>query len=278
MANLMRIFILTRFNLRLWPADKHKHSTRTDLWLQQRFELFERYCFPSVRNQSVQDFEWIVLFDVETPLPYRKRVESYRQTFTPFTPYLVPATSAPYFARVFQQIIATKVTAGDRVVTVYLDNDDALRFDYLEEVKRLAGLVPDKTFISFAHGLQYVTSLNMATHLSFKTNHFISFVEICQSPEQLRTVFGYGSHMTIEQHKDTHVCYAGNPNRPAWLEVVHTTNVINRAMFRRGTRPVTDANTLRTTFGIDITLSRHPRWKFCTAFLWQVLGRIRRHF
>ena len=37
-------FIITRFNLNLYAQDKHDLPTRTDRWLEHRFEVFERYC------------------------------------------------------------------------------------------------------------------------------------------------------------------------------------------------------------------------------------------
>ena len=39
-------FIITRFNLNLYAQDKHDLPTRTDRWLEHRFEVFERYCLP----------------------------------------------------------------------------------------------------------------------------------------------------------------------------------------------------------------------------------------
>ena len=35
-------FIITRFNLNLYAQDKHDLPTRTDRWLEHRFEVFER--------------------------------------------------------------------------------------------------------------------------------------------------------------------------------------------------------------------------------------------
>lgn len=45
-------FILTRFNLLLWDKAKDDRKVRTIKWLEHRFSLFERYCLPSVKNQT----------------------------------------------------------------------------------------------------------------------------------------------------------------------------------------------------------------------------------
>ena len=70
-------FILTRFNLRIWRQDKHGSAVRTREWLEHRFGLFEKYCLPSIANQTCKDFEWVVLFDDKTPDEFRNRISEY---------------------------------------------------------------------------------------------------------------------------------------------------------------------------------------------------------
>ena len=62
-------FLITRFNLNLYERDKHAAPTRTARWLEHRFEVFERYCLPSVAAQTATDFRWLCLFDAATPEP-----------------------------------------------------------------------------------------------------------------------------------------------------------------------------------------------------------------
>ena len=54
--------IITRFNLNLYARDKHDAPTRTERWLEHRFEIFERYCLPSVAAQTNPNFRWLCLF------------------------------------------------------------------------------------------------------------------------------------------------------------------------------------------------------------------------
>ena len=68
-------FILTRFNIRLWTRDKRNHETRTESWPSERFDLFEKFCLPSVKKQSCGEFLWIVLFDEKTPTSYLQRLK-----------------------------------------------------------------------------------------------------------------------------------------------------------------------------------------------------------
>ncbi|WP_051227980.1 glycosyltransferase [Gillisia sp. JM1] len=56
-------YILTRFNLRAedWTTTKNNEKVLTEEWLEERFDLFENYCFSSVRNQTNQNFKWLVV-------------------------------------------------------------------------------------------------------------------------------------------------------------------------------------------------------------------------
>lgn len=69
-------FLITRFNLNLYERDKHAAPTRTARWLEHRFEVFERYCLPSVAAQTATDFRWLCLFDAATPEPYRRHART----------------------------------------------------------------------------------------------------------------------------------------------------------------------------------------------------------
>jgi hypothetical protein len=62
-------FVLTTFNVRRkdFEKDKHGNPVLTEEWLEHRITLFEKFCFPSMRNQSNLDFRWLVCFANEPP-------------------------------------------------------------------------------------------------------------------------------------------------------------------------------------------------------------------
>ncbi|WP_299134485.1 glycosyltransferase [uncultured Amaricoccus sp.] len=56
--------IQTRFNM---PSPGRESQIRARPgWLAGRFELFERYCLPSIAAQSLKDFHWVIYFDAAT--------------------------------------------------------------------------------------------------------------------------------------------------------------------------------------------------------------------
>lgn len=272
-----RYYILTRFNIRLWTKDKKGNPTQTEAWLKKRFDLFEQFCLPSIANQSVKDFKWIVLFDSETPEAYRKKIDEYARKCEQFTPHYVAPTEGRYFVRIFQRIILNDIKLGDWVITTYLDNDDALRYDYVEEVKRLVGQVRNHTFISFKYGIQYFTELNIATRVLYKNNHFLSLVEKYEENVHLRTVMGYGSHIHVGHYKGTEALFIETPENEKWIELVHDTNMDNDVRMTFDTHLITDLKKLKNDFGIKLELSKNSTFIYYTVFLKRTMKEIFRH-
>lgn len=156
----MNHFILTRFNLRLWENDKKNAPVRTVEWLKERFILFEAYCLPSILTQTSQNFKWICLFDIDTPVEYRSN---------------------------FRMQIKQHANPDDEhLITTYLDNDDCLRKDFVERIQKLSEHSPFNTVFSFKYGLQYFTTYNLAIKIPYPNNHFLSYYE--KYTPKIRTV------------------------------------------------------------------------------------------
>ena len=87
--NEFKHIIITRFNLRMgkgYEYDKNKNLTGSEEWLEKRFILFNKYCFPSLKAQLNKNFIWFVLFDSETPDRYKLRIKEYELLFSNFIP------------------------------------------------------------------------------------------------------------------------------------------------------------------------------------------------
>ena len=134
----MKHFILTRFNIRLWNQDKFSQSVRSMDWLEQRFEVFDKFCLPSIVGQVCKDFEWIVLVDSMTPQVYKDRIESYRDVCPQFVPIYVTPEHGRYFCQIFKKEVLSRIQKRERVITTYLDNDDALNVGFVADVQKKA--------------------------------------------------------------------------------------------------------------------------------------------
>lgn len=156
----------------------------------------------------------------------------------------------------------------DRIITTYLDNDDALRQDFVQKVQLAAERVKLKTFISFCKGVQYFTELQIATRIPYKNNHFISFVEALDGLNPVLTVYGFGSHFYIEEIPGCQIEYI--EGEPMWVEVIHEENIDNDVKMTLHTKLITNQAVL-TPFGDNFTISQRSRIIYITRFLWRRL-------
>ena len=240
-------FLLTRFNILLWRQDKEGKKVRTTKWLEHRFSLFEKYCLPSIKNQTCKDFEWIVLFDSMTPDNFKERIACYQKDCPQLIPVFVEPENGWQFAEIFRREIVKRLKAN-RVISTYLDNDDALNIDFVEDLQRRVATVSDGTFFYYDEGNQYYTEDNYMMQIRYPRNHFVSVVEEGDA-ETVKGIFGNGRHYyidSIEGAKIEHV-----KTKPMWCEVVHEKNIMNDANFILHTKMVRDENRLRQEFAID---------------------------
>lgn len=254
-------FILTRFNLALWPHDKLGNENGTTEWLEHRCAVFERYCLASVAAQTSKDFEWILLVNSETPEAYREKIESYKAICPQINVVYVKPENNRRFAAVFRHVVQKKASA-DRIITTYLDNDDCLGKNFVTDVQaRLADLA-DNTFLYYKDGHQFFTEFGLMLKISYPRNHFPSVIE---SRDNFRTIYGYGSHYYIDRLPDVRIEMV--EGEPLWCEVIHERNESNDAYFLPGIKQVRDKELMRTLFSVDVDLDTHYTKSFVLHFV-----------
>jgi hypothetical protein len=197
-------------------------------WLENRFKLFDRYCFPSVRNQANQNFKWLVFFDVDTPDSFKQKIAEYSASWPNFVPlYLdfpLPYGEFPPEARtVVSQVVDPDC---EYLITTWLDNDDAIHKDYV-------GMIQDNFDRQEAETLNFIFGYQLSEgklYFDFEVaNHFISLIEK-YDPQSFNTCL-------CRPHKEIYqVCKSAKKIlcKPVWIEVVHGTNYMN--VYRRGFR------------------------------------------
>lgn len=202
-----------------------------------------------MKGQTCQDFEWIVLFDSLTPEAFKLRIADYERDCPQLIPVFVEPENGWRFAEIFRDEIIKRLNAK-RVLTTYLDNDDALNVRFVEDIQKRAASVSDGTFINYNDGFQYYAEDHYLMQIHYPTNHFVSVVEK-GSPQTLKGIFGYGGHSYIEKIKGVKIEHVRN--LPMWCEVVHEKNMINDAYFLNA-KMVRDGDLLRREFAIDETV------------------------
>lgn len=202
--------LLTRFNL---PTVGEESLVRAaDGWLTKRWGLFNRYCLPSVENQTVTDFKWLIYLDPESPewlINEMRRLADRGIAQPTFRTSVSPADLSDDIGRV------TNRRTG-LLATTNLDNDDAIDPHFLERVQGAAQ--PGPAAIYLVDGL-IKTPSGLYRHTD-RVNAFCSVIDQGRDPK----------NCWLDWHNllPTHMPAVYLEGAPAWLQVVHGTNVSNR--------------------------------------------------
>jgi hypothetical protein len=206
-------FLITRFNYG-WLDNAAKSRTgtavNTSQWLDERVQLFETFCLPSVAQQTCQNFTWVMQFDPQTPTDILQRCAT-----TPNVE-IIQEPIANFFGRLKLE--------KPFLLTSRLDNDDALHEGYIEAVQSCFAA---KTQLLDTRGIQFDRSRNcFHTDGRRKPNSpFITLIEQLDGPP--KTVY-FADHAKMRRHFP-----AKRLKQRLWCQVIHETNLLNRIRGRR---------------------------------------------
>ena len=206
--------VLTRFNLRHaeWEHDCRGDAVLTKEWMDHRFPLFDRFCFPSMMGQTNRDFTWLVAFDEDTHADYRPLIDAYRERFALFTP-LYSAR-----ARFIDDILLHVDADTEFLITTRIDNDDAFHKDAVATIQS-EFREQEFEFLNLLQG--YFLYPDRIDYLQADCNMFVSLVERRGAGQPFTTVFGCGRHTNLRQRGPVRQVVT---SRPSWLHVIHDRN------------------------------------------------------
>lgn len=210
--------ILTRFNVRRLEADPPNQK-----WLERRFSLFERFCYPSLRGQSNDNFRWLVFFDTATPKVFRNRIEEYSRWKNIIPVYTDSEIFFGFhFPSELKPVILDNIDDHCKfLITSRLDNDDAIHKEYVQMVQDLFSGQRLEA-INFLYGWQLYRDKLILCKLG--SNPFISLIERFEE-SSFRTVFVRGHGMLSQICSVRNIA---NKDKPAWMQVIHYDNRVNR--------------------------------------------------
>ncbi len=211
-------FVFTRFNLKIPSFNKstNENLVISDEWLTPRFELFDKYCFPSFKHQKNTNFRWIVFFDIDTPAKFKKMIQQYQQDLPQFEPIFLDSND--------QKESVTKQLLSDSkkkyIITSRVDNDDILGLNYIENIQNQFEcqdfLVVDQ-IDGYNLNLYPTVQLGKRRKLS---NPFISLIEINDDPV---TIMSRGHSEWKNEKKSVEISHAYS-----WIGVIHGSNVTKK--------------------------------------------------
>jgi Putative rhamnosyl transferase len=228
--------VLTQFNLKGYDR---VHSGLDLEWLTSRFQLFDRFCYPSMRQQSNQNFKWIVYFDSQTPQIFKDKISKYA-TWENFIPIYLPDPLTAEFNK--QTILANIPENCPYLISTLLDNDDGLCQSFIQQVQANFD-AQELEFISFVNGHVLHTDGRLYA-FKYLNNPFISLIEKIQ-------VRNSEAFITVLCAPHTHLSRMGSMRSVktdfSWLQVVHSRNLLNKV---RGVR--TPKRHINQHFAIDL--------------------------
>lgn len=217
--------IITRFNLpKRWDKDKQGNGILDTLWLEERFDLFENFCIPSIVGQTCKNFEWWVYFDENTESVFKKRIESIEREYPIFKPRYEKSYND------FEMNMPTKIHDYlkneniDWLITTRLDNDDMLAKN---TIAILQGKISYKNNCLLEIPWGYTLELNSKPKpklrkVKLELNPFISYVEKIEKERLIKSVYFY-EHTEWRDVDNIIVS-----NSPQWVQVIHEKNLFNR--------------------------------------------------
>lgn len=208
--------MLTRFNL---PSKGYESLIRSqEGWLHGRMGLFEKYCLPSIRNQSDKNFKWIIYFDPESPKWLMDRIREINPDRV-FSPVFRAEVTGSELIEDIDRVVGRR---NDYLLTTNLDNDDGLAADFVSRIRSVAPSV-GSVAVYLTHGL-----IRSGTGTYLHADPDNAFCSVLAPWSEPKTCWADWHNLL---GRSMPVVRLGGP--PAWLQVVHGSNVSNRVHGRR---------------------------------------------
>ena len=216
-------YIVTRFNIKSegWVKDKNGNAVNNLKWLKQRYDLFESFCLPSMIAQSEKNYQWLVFFDKETPVEFRRKNEKISERLKEFKAFYVNG-----FFDFENSLRAYIVEDSDSeyILTTRFDNDDCFHEDAIKVIQ-MSFAPKHKMVIELANGLtmEIGNETKLATREHLFSGPFITLIEQMYDAAEPLTI--YDREHTDWANKAEFLIINDNYY---WLQTIHDANITNR--------------------------------------------------
>jgi len=218
-------FIITRFNLKFtrsnWKLDKQKNAVLTDEWLSHRMRLFLNYCLPSVLNQSVHNFTWVLYVDSETNYKVKCKLKDISHSYS-FIKIIFVDSYETFEQTYCNKILELNKEAKRYIITTRLDNDDVIHADFVKRIQKSFNY-QNYMAVNFLKVLMINPRNTNKIHIDYQfSNHFVSVIEVIEN----KTICGCYSKGDV--HWDVKGKVIQIMDKPYCLEIISDRNMINR--------------------------------------------------
>jgi hypothetical protein len=213
-------YLITRFNLRnkYWKATKNSEPVVDKNWLEHRIWLFKNFCYPSVLHQTNQSFSWLIYFDIETPLKYRKIIYSLLCDMKNVEFFFIDGMEA--FYPTLTKKIQSETENVSHIITSRIDNDDCLSKYYIDTIQSVFNY-QDFMVVDSISG--YTLQISPTFKLGKKEHIFNPFLTLIEKNVTPKTIW-HRNHASWKREKNI----LQIKNKRLWMSVIHNKNVVNR--------------------------------------------------
>lgn len=216
------------------------------LWNPQRmavrFHLFENITLPSIRNQSDQDFQFVLIASEQMPATFRDRLETLVEADKNIR---ILWTSSPSISTASRPLmLEASNDRRDRALHFRLDDDDGLAVDYIKQLKIAAKPLDAPSVISFTRGIIGYLDNGTARHRPFRKFGIAIGYGIVKEPNDTSSPFNIQHTRYAEQHlghrDDDFVAYHytrhSTNNTNGYDQVIHKDGRVQDAIAVRARR------------------------------------------
>ena len=246
-----RHVLLTRYNISSRFGIEAGVDPTDPAWLEHREAIFLRFCAPSVRAQTIRDFDWFLFVNPATPARFLAPLEAVAT--------LIPAANID---DAISKLNALLPSDGRFLISSRIDNDDAMAPDYMAKARKMALAQQQGALsaISFMHGVRVdLDTMTAKASQSYRSN----FATALETAPPWKTISGFPHHKLDESVPVTAVSTA----RPMWMQTIHGRNIVHQANWGGIGKGAVDAGLYAGIFpGLDggIPGNAHPHFRLAT--------------
>jgi hypothetical protein len=247
--NLFSHFVITRFNIknRGWIRDNKNLEVNNDEWLKYRVGIFEKFCLPSIINQTNKDFLWLVFFDISPSDFLKGKIRIWEKDCINFRAVYVEDYESFINHEISGALSNYRDGSKKYIITTRFDNDDVFHRDAVRTIQRNFKPVP-KAVIDLEKGYCLSLESKLLYKRKYRSNPFISLIEEVGQNRKILSVMHEGHPAWINK-----VPFIPVRNTPLWIQVIHEKNVSNSV---KGSIMI--SKKALKDFGIDLNFDNYP--------------------
>jgi hypothetical protein len=211
-VQVFKHYIMTRFNDGLYGPNP-RTKVPPDEWMDHRLRLFTTFTFPSIMEQTCQNFTWLVLMDRRTPDRYIREIESFRY---PNLKLIFPTETGGKWGQAFDP--------GDYdLITTRIDNDDAFHRDVVKVLQKTYLAEREKRTKPWVIVFPLGIIMDLARQDLWVMEYWINNCPTLVDAPRSKTIYQW-KHNEIPNTVEKYYV----KDKPYWLQIVHAYNQLNQ--------------------------------------------------